>query len=1100
MKNNQNKSSGIITVMVSLLLIPLLSFGTLIMEMGRFVSARQTLADAQITASMSVLANFNTYLFDRFGILAIDPDGTQAETYSSMLRYNSDAEGGNTSKLYNLDSNIKYESIYNLSDYDVLKRQILEYAKYSVPYEILSNKLDLGSLFDPITNLADKAKDFINNLIDETDESVTTLDKAFYSIGRAEYRAFEINTYFGQDYSKKDYAHDDILSDYIRDSDTSDGNGAIPNNGTPPDYSKLTGYEGRYAAYVKAIDDKRDFLANNPDPKPTYDKAVAIKVGSTGTVSKDDLYKAAVMKFLENDNNKPTEDNPDGASINGRYSLSPTKYTFSVTPGYRDDAYNLKTGEVSIPEKSGTSNETVYLTDAIDALWPNSPAPTNYYELEYYADVSGYDSTSSDSYISSYNSDLKTKGKAIAKQSLVSKLNQECINYNNALAGHNSSINSKAVEYVTDLQKAKSLFEDYAAALEIAAGAGENGKGTIHTAKDEYKDNVDLEGKDSSGKQVSDAESLGSNSSEVEKNLDAVISDFKSKATAARSTAAFLGTLISNVSTTDGSKITYRSHNSDTGIDTVNGGIQVGISNDKLKGRVSRDFTLIDTLYNTEVIKVDESSTEGDENKSNCDELSDIVGDSGSQLDIGNLWKAAKKVLEILNPVPSPYDSSYCMTLSEHSIGKLIKELDQAEGRYNAGDKSYVDNLTGKVTSDAELGEFYDSIVGADNELLGSGSSDFQSKTESLFGEEGKTEGIYNEADENKSTGLGKLIKKIKKLIQTIREAVEAITGLISSIASVVADIVTQTYHALLINTYITQKFPSRMNSAIEGATLVPPDTESLDGESYFSSCCIEYCLWGDNSEKNNQIKTFWLLFGIRAVVNCVQILMDSQAMSLVSSCNLFAPLMFIAMLYLETNIDMNYLVVIGEKVPFWKKDIHLSAEGLAKILSEIGDFDSTKVWVASSGNGKRYHKDETCHMIQINPNGVGLTKKTISEAVNENYTPCKVCNPKTESEPSEDDKKNGYVPLDYDQYLYILLLFVGMNKKLTNVANLMQLETRYYESKKNSGTATFMIKDASTYIRSEVKASYKTMLPMFSLGSSGNSFPELYGLEYVGY
>ena len=256
--------------------------------------------------------------------------------------------------------------------------------------------------------------------------------------------------------------------------------------------------------------------------------------------------------------------------------------------------------------------------------------------------------------------------------------------------------------------------------------------------------------------------------------------------------------------------------------------------------------------------------------------------------------------------------------------------------------------------------------------------------------------------------------------------------------------------------------------------------------------------MFGDPSEKTNQVNTFWILFGIRAVVNCVQILTTSETMSLVSSCNIFAPLMFIALLYMETNIDMNYLVSIGEAVPFWKSNVHMSSKGIANILEVLVDLDTAEVLIAKSGDGKRFHSTGGCHMLKINPNGpVATITMNKQAAVNKGYTQCKVCKPETEGDKENESK--GYVPLTYDNYLYILLLMIGNNTKLQHLAELIQLETRYHEMQTQKSTK-FLISDASTYIRSNIKASYNTMLPMISLGSSTNSFPEIIGLEYVGY
>ena len=214
---------------------------------------------------------------------------------------------------------------------------------------------------------------------------------------------------------------------------------------------------------------------------------------------------------------------------------------------------------------------------------------------------------------------------------------------------------------------------------------------------------------------------------------------------------------------------------------------------------------------------------------------------------------------------------------------------------------------------------------------------------------------------------------------------------------------------------------------------------------------------------------------------------------------------MFIAMLYMETNIDMNYLLRLGQEVPIWKDHLNLSAEGLMDIAGDLIQLEpdasgSTQVRICTSGGGKRYHKldKDSCFTLVSSPNReVKTTQTSLSSAIKQGYTACQVCKP-VEMTEAEEDPDEGIIPLDYNEYLYVLMLFMSTKTKLRNLANLIQLETRYYQSEQKI-TPTFLIDKASTYVRSQTIASYDSLLPMFSLGSSGG-FAEIGGVEYVGY
>ncbi len=1099
MKKGLKNVSGIITVMVSLLLIPLLSFGTLIMEAGRYASARQMLADAQITASMSILANYNTYLYERFGILAINPDKTEAQTkanFVNSLKYNSDNVDNipSSSKLYNLNSDVTFETIYNLSDYTILKRQILEYSKYSVPYEIISNKLDPKSLFENLASkLTDNAVfDFIEKIATSSEESVNVMDKAFQALGRYEYRTLDLLNFLSSD-SDRAYNTDkytaDLYSEYIS-KDSTIGNGALSS------YSNSNRYVSGRSDYKGAIDAKITYMSENPDPQGSLNYAKGISA-SSGTIDYDNLYKAAIKEFLEDDNNKPTEDNPLGASINSTYLK--TTVTFNVDKGYTY-SYNLSAGTASVSKASGTKNIDVTITTAVRKISGNDELTVeNYAELEEFADA--YKITQSSSYyLSEYESDLNTNAHAAAKDDLIDELTMKKKAYDEKITELNGDIDTAKTAYIGKLSTAKDKFNELIKSIEddskkvkelVSNDDGKMVEGTKETqyyegavgrlkyAQETYEQTTELEDESS--------DSLGSNSEEVKVNASAVISKLNERKNSAKNAVTFIDTLITNVSNTQSSAIV--SVWSNGGNDYVSGSIHVASTCGVLAGYVSSDFSAINDFISTPVV-----NAEGSDGFS----MDSLAGSLG----ISDIWNSIKRIKDVLNFVPATYDPAYVVTIndSDKSLLPNMTGSDDSVVTYNKSDEQYKDKMLQEV--EKTLGDVFGNTVFSDS-IEDANTDTFRSTTADLFGsggEDGSTENspianLSNQADENKSTGILKLVTKIKEILDTIKKAFEALKNLFGEIKNLISNFVEQSIYALLINTYMIQKFPNRMKP-INGATTYP--TESTSG-SYFSGCCVEYCMFGSMSEKTNQVSVFWLIFGIKAIINCIQILTDPDTMSIISSCNIFAPLMFIAMLYMETNIDMNYLLRLGQEVPIWKDHLNLSLEGLQEIAGDLLKFDNSNidVTVCTSGAGKRYHKSDCWTIVSSDKRKVETTTKPLKDAVNSGFTACQVCKP-VELKKVEEDTGKGIIPLDYTEYLYVLMLFVSTNTKLKHLANLIQLETRYYESEQGI-KSSFRIDKASTYVRTQAVASYNTLLPMFSLGSSGG-FAEINGLEYVGY
>lgn len=135
MKRKQKRTHGVITVMISLMLTGILSLGTMVIEAGRLQGARTQLEDATLSAGTSMIASYNSDLYDRYGLLAIDNEVFTVGRFREYLDFNSDRavgyEGNNLSTFYTVNS-VELEGMYNLTYPAVLKRQLLSRAKYYV--------------------------------------------------------------------------------------------------------------------------------------------------------------------------------------------------------------------------------------------------------------------------------------------------------------------------------------------------------------------------------------------------------------------------------------------------------------------------------------------------------------------------------------------------------------------------------------------------------------------------------------------------------------------------------------------------------------------------------------------------------------------------------------------------------------------------------------------------------------------------------------------------------------------------------------------------------------------------------------------------------
>ncbi len=1088
--------SGVITVFLSLLLLPLLAFGTLVMEVGRYMSAQQILAEAQITASMSILADYNVYLQQRFGLLAIDPtrrgEVDHKTAFINTLKYNADDVDGlsNASSLVDIDNDVEFETVYTLAEYHVIQRQILEYGQYSIPYKVISEKLEIKKIVDELLAKITDSSIFskLDDMTKKTKTAVTALDEVFYKIGDYEYHMLSAGNLLGGSYTKDNYKTQTLYKDYIDESYLA---GLVGNSKKPITYSST--FNNTYSKYIQSINDLIDFYNTNPSPQPLYDKVVEANngVADPSTVSDETtkLYKAAICKFLD--------DKADEAdTVNITYS---TKQEVKVTGNTYKYTHDLENVTYSV-YSSGNSTETknIGILDAVEGLSSKLPVDkkqqfnnvSTYDELFDFADAVGLIDYNYETDLNSLGTYISNSNKKDAYEDLVAAVKADLDEWNADLAEKNSAVNTAKANYQTASNSLLGLLNSAKTEIDgIIPG--------LDKAKEEFKATCD--------ENAEKANNANKNSTKVTDNLDKVKIYYdgsnekggvKKKVEKGIDDLTSLNTNINSISA-DNIKPGTVSTSEGYTYCSVNGSkIVIAISDGTAKSYIETGFSEIETWLNTKPIE-DAGSATLNESEPTDETASENKIDTSSLneggLSLKKVWDSAVRILNVLNPVPDVSNDLYQMVLDGTSLGILptIDADDKTSG--NEADKAYAEKLMERAEetlSEAYGAQFSESIGFDDTK------NSFANSVDEL---NTKMKELRQNAEDAKSLSLIAMVKAVKSMIELLGSAVKLLTSLFSELMSVFKGIGTQLYQSILTTTYITQKFPTRMSN-VDEATVYPNKATSAeaDGAGYFSSCCVEYVIIGSEKEKSNQSGVFWIIFGIRALINCIQIALETETMQLVSACNMFAPIMFIALVYLETNIDMNLLIRLGEEVPIWKTDAHLSINGITRICKDLLEFleSNTTVYVTTSGNGKRYHKREC---MTLKRSGDNVKALSVQQALNQKFTMCNVCKPqKADSTESESDNA-GYVSMNYDKYLWILLFFVGGSTKLTRIASLIQLETRYWELKKK-GSPNFKLVNTGTYVRSKVNASYDPLLPMFSLGKNTNSFMDVSNLEYLGY
>lgn len=128
------RTEGIISLLLIVLLVPFYSVAAILEEVGRYQSALRGLDSAISSSEMSVLAQYDQFLMDRFALLAIDQNKNIDQQFLSYLK-KQDTQDTRSFSLSNAQT--KATGVYPLADIEVLYQQINEFSTYTVPTKLI---------------------------------------------------------------------------------------------------------------------------------------------------------------------------------------------------------------------------------------------------------------------------------------------------------------------------------------------------------------------------------------------------------------------------------------------------------------------------------------------------------------------------------------------------------------------------------------------------------------------------------------------------------------------------------------------------------------------------------------------------------------------------------------------------------------------------------------------------------------------------------------------------------------------------------------------------------------------------------------------------
>ena len=1027
-------SKGAISIFLSIMLTGVCSLSALIMEAGRYKAAKQVLDEAAITSALSSLANLDSTLQSRFGLYGVKTKDGVDSTTAGYMDINSDVGAKGVSLLYNLSST-EANWTFDLANYSVLERQILEHEKYRAPIEMLE---EFAELEQQISKLVKNIEKLIPGLEQMLDIGTAICDiveglKGLYSLTKT-IQQLEMSTVAGAPGFSEKFAEAagkvwGELEEFFGGEDWTD------------DVAEPSYYEA-YNALVEAINAKVNYM-NEHSPAPQAPTTTRPSVNGNLKTKAEEMSAVAFVLQTMVDEGYFNDNGLVSGDISELYtkfqkSEHKSKLTYITKNMSRSDLLNRINQTLSSNGISQLSNKssTANVESAITSV-----------------------SSKGSQYSSSYSSQ-------VSAQSAWDSKNKAYNDYVSSLSTYNTSIDSAITDLKNALNKIGPLLNSYKSNYSAAITGLEKATQAISNLQNATSI---LQGNGSwQGANVTKLDLGG---------LDTILNELKKVA---------MGP-------------------ADEGIRFV---ADQKLALDSLKGEnIGADFG---SLSSHENLGKGKMANYGDSDRYYLTKtemavllatLEGVAITKTYNSQLLSVIESLKKLQQAFSVLPALFDPECCMVLSDATTSLFpSKTGTRSEADIITTDvdavRSYLDDAR------ALLGSIYDddiglvhpdntSTIGMDSEELATRMGRIADNCQKLSGEQDSLLGKAVSA----SLGFIATIFKLFLNISTIVQLIEDLIYVVTHIKDVFTELPSMLGESVLINQFAVSKFSNRLNK-VKGETGVGKSLGGTGAKSVpaaaqtFSQANLEYILIGGNSEASNQQACFNRIMTMRMINNALLILSDATWMELIGACNILAPVVFILLMYYESNIDMNLLVKLKLKIPLIKTSLILSIESLTPEGMDDLDTVSNDFAISfSEANSKN---------LDIIVNDMDILSDSNSSQLEQFYAQQDLSNT---TKNLLNGLEKGFLKLDYKNYIFLFMLLQSNRQKVMRIADLIQMELRYKEYSKGTHP-TLLLEDYHTFVRVKAKATLNSVLPIISFNKDENKKPgwAINTIKYVGY
>ena len=979
-------------------------------EASRYQQAKRQIDEASINSALSLLASYDSGLASRFGLYGMNSEKMKSDAFLNYLQFNSDniATGtyssNNLSQLYNVTGGT-YTLSYDLANYAVLQRQMLEYTKYRAPLNMASELLDIDKMIKELKKNIEKAIPGLKQILEVLNAIADIVEaiKALYCLYK-DIQQLQLSL-----------GYVDSLGDVVND---------VAGKGWEMVEGLLGGkkwpshnptYKQAYNDFKTAVNNKVNYMKNNPKPPDPGPKPTSDVSGLEAS------YKTAKTKY---ETASLLADLLDAAEELGYFDSQGIVDSTSKI----DDLLDQDITEDDLKKLNLTKNSTrSALMSAINGKVSSVLSSSNQLSSYTSGDVAGL-SGALDGVIPGLSSDMSTKYSkyytAKAEHDEWNRKYQALKKYNEDIEGYNKEINSKKSQFKGVVDVIAGELKDYKSSLSGICDALDSATAAMGKLKE-------MGEKDKNGK---------------DKEVDSY----------------------SVFDTIKREYIQPELDKPDDGIEFLRG------QKETLEALKAED---IDASY-----KFSSHFSEGDLNKDDVYFMSKTQATGFCTLLAGiNLLEDAAEVVkmlealwdlvEILQPLPYAYTPDCVVELNSQTTSILPSKINGGNGTFAVSNQDDIDAISAMLDeAKALLGGNYTGDINAvspsnrlpDSEL----EEELTHRIMRLGDNLGKVLASNAAASLLASPAWWFIatVLTLATLAPTLIEIVDDLIFIAENFGLAFEIIVSSLGDGVLLNEYAVEKFPNRLTTdevSGYGGDTRQLNPDNLKSRQTFSSAQVEYIIGGDYSEIVNQRRCFWSLFAIRAINNIFCVIGTPDVMEIIGACNIAAPLVFIAWVYLESNVDMN-IMLKGHELPLIKLQLILSKDGLTDIADSVKN-------TFKDADKENFGKDELGY--------AAMRTDYLVEELTKNV--------------------DGIFKMEYKDYLWFFLFLVPNRTKVMRMADLIQMEMRFKDQYNN-----FLMKNLYTYVRCEVRGEFNSILPILSLNNNslnGRGF-EVSCVKYVGY